>query len=342
MDYSWREDPRWIDAHETARRETKRGSVHCYQSSHDPWFTSSYWFETERGVVLVDTQYFQSSAEELWERIRSTTSGDLLCIVVTHAHPDHYWGNTFFRRVAPTTPIITSAGVLGEIDDTYVRQAHGIPEGFRPDCLSDPSDVVRPETAFHGRLSMRFDDLTLQLWECGPAECLHQVVGWIPEERILIAGDLLSNHHTVDVAQQSVEAWQRILRDLARLQPEHVLTGHLGPAGPGLLGELDAWFADLLALCAQELGPDEDPGRFAALDAQAQERIVLAMRDRHPDWWDAMMFEEDETLLEWGIKAAPIREGTDGGATVVHAPVSSVPAAIIAPDGNRHSDPSAR
>src|SRR5207244_11199754 len=117
----------WMAAQTAALKNTRHGSVFCYQSSHDPWFSSSYYFETERGVVLIDTQYFQSSAEELWENIRRDTSGQLLCIVVTHAHPDHYWGNAFFRRVAPNTPIITSAGAFSEIADTYVPQARDSP-----------------------------------------------------------------------------------------------------------------------------------------------------------------------------------------------------------------------
>jgi glyoxylase-like metal-dependent hydrolase (beta-lactamase superfamily II) len=329
MQYDWRDDPRWAAAHTAAVQDTRRGSVFCYQSGHDPWFSSSYYFETERGVVLIDTEYFQTSAAELWENIRRETSGQLLVIVITHAHPDHHWGNTFFHRVAPRAPILTSAGVFAEIEGTYVRQAEGIPEGFRPDCLSDPADIVLPDTVFHDRLTMRFDEITLELWECGPAECLHQVAGWIPEQRVLVAGDVLSNRQTVDAAQQTVEAWQLVLRGFTRLGPEHVLTGHLGAAGPELLAELDAWFSDLLALTGHELGPGEDPGRFAALDTRARAGVVAAMRERHPDWWDAMMSEADESILEWGLRMAAEREGTAGGTVVRRAPVVSAPCDLV-------------
>ncbi|WP_390896608.1 MBL fold metallo-hydrolase [Pseudomonas veronii] len=33
-----------------------------------------------------------------------------LCIINSHAHPDHFWGNTYFREVAPNVPIVTCAG----------------------------------------------------------------------------------------------------------------------------------------------------------------------------------------------------------------------------------------
>lgn len=329
MDYPWKADPDWIAAHDAALQDTRRGPVFCYQSSHDPWFSSSYYFETDRGVVLIDTQYFQSSAEELWENIQRDTSGEMLGIVITHDHPDHYWGNTFFKRVTPRTPIITSAGVYRTIKETYVRQAEDIPELFRPDCLSDPADIVLPDTIFHERLTMRFESLTLELWECGPAECISQVVGWIPEERTLIAGDVLSSRQTVDVLQQSVEAWQMILRDFARLEPKHVLTGHLGAAGPELLTELDDWFADLLSLTAAELGPGEDPGRFAALNAASRSRVVSTMRARHPAWWDAMMFDTDESILEWALRVAAEREGTIGDTPTRREPTLSVPPDLL-------------
>src|SRR5207245_1796702 len=118
--YPWRGDPVWQRLVET-RAETGSDRVFAYQSSHDPWLTSSYYIDTERDVVLFDTQLFLASAEELWTDICRNTSGELFCIIVTHAHPDHFYGNTFFRRVTPQTPIITSVAV----DEDIRQTAHG-------------------------------------------------------------------------------------------------------------------------------------------------------------------------------------------------------------------------
>src|SRR6516162_2929071 len=101
----WQKNPVWqqLLAQADDPSQTLHGDVviHTYQSRQDPYFTSSYFFDTERGVVLVDTQIFNTAAEELWEAIQAKTSGKLFAIVNTHAHPDHYFGNTLFRRVAP-------------------------------------------------------------------------------------------------------------------------------------------------------------------------------------------------------------------------------------------------
>src|SRR5205807_489616 len=72
--YPWRGDPVWQRLVET-RAETGSDRIFAYQSSHDPWLTSSYYIETERGVVLFDTQLFLASAEELWADICRNTSG---------------------------------------------------------------------------------------------------------------------------------------------------------------------------------------------------------------------------------------------------------------------------
>jgi cyclase len=302
--------------------------VFSYQSSHDPWFTTSYYFDTPQGVVLFDTQYFRSSAIELWQRIQSDTSGRLRCIVVTHAHPDHYWGNTYFREVDPRVPIITGRGVIEEISHTAAEQAHGIPDVFRPDCLSDPTHVVMPDITFDGTLTIDVGDDQLWLWETGPAECVSQVAGWLPGSRTLFAGDLLSHRQTVDVAQQAIRSWQVIIDELKRLNPAYVLTGHLGAAEPAFIDEHLRWFDALLEASARQLGPDADAGAVSKLQAAARREVVAEMRTRFPDWWDAMMFEQGESILEWALRVADRRAGTDGGTLVSDVPHRSLPAAL--------------
>src|SRR5687767_10136069 len=108
--FPWRDDPEWQRL--AAVDMSPESRVFAYQSSHDPYLTCSYYVETERGVLLFDTQLFQSSAEELWEEIKANTSSPLAVAVITHGHPDHFWGTGFFRTVAPGLSVITSHAVL--------------------------------------------------------------------------------------------------------------------------------------------------------------------------------------------------------------------------------------
>lgn len=298
----WRNDSRWQEQHAKAQAEIGGDLVFTYQSSHDPWFSSSYYFETERGVVVFDTQLCRSSAIELWEQIQANTSGKLFCIINSHAHPDHFWGNTYFREVAPNVPIITSRGVLEDMRETGPARIGAVPESWGEEALSDPADISYPDIGFDGRLTFRFDNLTLELWEIGPAEAPVQVVGWIPEHRVLFAGDVVQNRLTYYISERSIAQWYQVIEDFQNLGPARVLTGHLGAAGPEVLVETKQWFAALLGLLSAEARPGADPQDFGALDEDAVARIVAEMHARFPGWWDAMMLESDETCLEFSLR----------------------------------------
>src|ERR1700730_15569287 len=127
QEYPYRDDPEWQHWKDVAADPSQTLTkdqlvIHSYQSRHDPYFTCSYYFETERGVVLVDTQLFYSSVRELWEQIQDTTSGELYCIINTHAHPDHYYGNAYMKKVAPGALVVTSRAVMADLERTVLQR----------------------------------------------------------------------------------------------------------------------------------------------------------------------------------------------------------------------------
>jgi len=318
--FEWDADERWLAAQEGIDASSTSGRVVTYQSSHDPWLTSSYFVETELGVVLFDTQLFPASALELRDRICERTDAPLHCVVITHAHPDHYWGNAIMREHTPGVPIVTSAGVDRELRANAEAHLDGTPSSWH-DLTAD--SIVFPTIVFDGSATLTFDDLTIELFECGPAECESQVVGWIPEHELLIAGDLVQNRLTYAVQDHWAGSWRRLLDDLRALRPRHVLTGHLGAAGPQILDESVAWFDAFLDEIGRELSPTHNPEQFGLLDERARAGVVAAMQSRFPDWWDSIMYDSTETILEWGLRVA-----TASPNDVVSLPHRSVPARL--------------
>jgi glyoxylase-like metal-dependent hydrolase (beta-lactamase superfamily II) len=294
----WHTDERWL-AFRDKIGESACGPLYAYQSLDDPWFTTSYYLDTPVGVVVFDTQIFPESAEGLLAAILANTSGKLHSIVITHAHPDHYWGNAVFREYDPYVPILTSSGVRAEMLATAPALIENMPADWHNVTLES---VIYPEIAFDGSSTLSFGGVTIHLWECGPAENHRQLVAWIPEQRAIVTGDLVQNHLTYAVQMQSAGAWRTIVAEIAALAPEQVLTGHIGPAGPEILDETIAWFDALLELSGRELGPDADPGSFALLGDDARQRIARELRERFPAWWDATMFGGTETIVEWSLR----------------------------------------
>jgi glyoxylase-like metal-dependent hydrolase (beta-lactamase superfamily II) len=300
--YPWRSDPRWRALVAAAQQDKGGPRIFSYQSSHDPWLTSSYYFETERGVVLFDTQLFRASAEELWEDIRAHTSGNLHAIVITHAHPDHFYGTTLLRKIAPAALVITSENVDADMRRTAAGRHALVRREWADEIPSHPDELVFADLTFPQRATLRFADLTVHLSEHGPAEAPVQIVGWIPELTTLVAGDILSNKQHLYVSEGGIASWYQILCSLEKLAPSVLLTGHQGPAGADLLTETKAVLATMLALGTQELTPGRDPEDFAALTDQARARIRQQLLERFPDWYDAVMLHGEETILEYVLQ----------------------------------------
>jgi glyoxylase-like metal-dependent hydrolase (beta-lactamase superfamily II) len=297
----WQQDAAWqrLLAQADDPSQTLQGDVviHTYQSRQDPYFSSSYFFETERGVVLIDTQIFYSATQELWAAIQAKTRAKLFVIVNTHAHPDHYFGNTLFRRVAPEATVITSAGVLADMHATSAQRVAKTRKEWGDEVPSDPNTLVYPDIGFEGKLKLVFDRITLELWEVGPAEAPVQVVGWIPEHRALITADILQNKQHHYFSDRAISSWYRILHEFSEFDPAFVLTGHQGIARGDLINETKHWQATFLSLMSEVVPAGADPEDIDKIDAATRAHVVQEMKRRFPDWFDPYYYE-GKTVLE--------------------------------------------
>jgi glyoxylase-like metal-dependent hydrolase (beta-lactamase superfamily II) len=297
----WKNDPAWKTLLDKAQdvSQTLQGDVviHTYQSSQDAYFTSSYFFETERGVVLIDTQIFYSAAQELWDAIQAKTSGNIFAIINTHAHPDHYFGNMLFRKLAPNATIITSAGVLADMHATSAQRVAKTHKEWGNEVPSDASSLVYPDIGFEGELTLAFEKITLELREVGPAEAPVQVIGWIPQHRALITADILQNKQHHYFSDRTIANWYRILQEFSEMNPNYVLTGHQGIAGKELIEETKHWFATFLGLMSEVVPHDADPEDIDKIDTASRAHVVSEMKRRFPDWFDPYYYQ-GKTVLE--------------------------------------------
>jgi glyoxylase-like metal-dependent hydrolase (beta-lactamase superfamily II) len=300
--YPWRDDPRWQELVAAAQRDKGGPDLWVYQSAHDPWLTCSYYFEVAGEVILFDTQTFQSSAVELWQDIQRNTNGNLTTIIITHAHPDHCYGNGFFREVAPEARMITSRGVIDDLDRTLSPRVPFWAQVWGDEAPQAVDEVPYPEMVFDGRITLKLGDMTLELWEVGPAEAPAQVVGWIPERRALVVADVIQNRQTYYTPDCALGEWYQLLGELEDLNPERLLTGHQGIGGSELFNETRSWIASYLGLVAGELGPGHNPEDAASLSDDARTRVLEGMHRRFPDWYDPIMVAAGDSTLSYSLR----------------------------------------
>ncbi|WP_409465502.1 MBL fold metallo-hydrolase [Amycolatopsis sp. GA6-003] len=237
------------------------------------WCVSNSGVLTGGGeVALVDTLATAARTIALRTAVADLARGPVRTVVNTHFHGDHTFGNQFFPDATLVGHRRTRAEMLGA--------GLGLTRLW-PDVDWGPIRVTPPTVVFDDQLTLHVGDREARLLHVGPAHTTTDVVVWLPEERVLFAGDVLMSGCTPFVLMGSLSGSLSAVADLARLGAEKVLCGHGPVAGPEVFEENldylrwlrdtaeDGWRAGLPPL---ELARRTELGRFREL--RDPERLV--------------------------------------------------------------------
>lgn len=164
----------------------------------------------ERAVMLIDDKFPQNH-DGILELVRSVTDVPVRYVINTHMHPDHAGGNPALQAVGAA--VIASENARRIMAE---RQTPGL-----------------PNIAMRDFLRIYLDDMPVDLHYFGRGHTDNDVVVHLPEERILIAGDLFAlygpYHPVVDYsAGGSLRDWTRTLERVLQLDFDTVIPGHSG------------------------------------------------------------------------------------------------------------------
>lgn len=197
----------------------------------------------EHDAVLVDTCLILSDAARLVEMIRATGK-TLQAVYITHAHPDHYFGNGVVHEAFPSARFLARQGVIDFMQEYRAKLVHWR-EMFgdeMPRTLPMPEPLVGSHTMLEGK-EIRFVDLPV-------SETVHATAYYIPSEKTIVAGDLVysgMHHYLADTNHP--ESWIEALNVVRRLGPiDRVFPGHGPIGGIELLDASEAWLRDYIAV----------------------------------------------------------------------------------------------
>lgn len=213
-------------------------SIHCIQAPEEGEMVNAQLIETENKLLLIDTLQLKPHAEELRQYIESIGK-PLDRVIITHHHPDHWFGAISFRD-SPLYAFPEVIGIINTLADfllDYHRSLH--PEN--PDVI--PTDKVTPsEVLNEGEFEL--DGLKLNFIKVLDTECPINLVIEIPEEKILLAQDLVYNKvypyfgERTQAGEYSFDNWIRVLQEFQAKNYVHVLPGHGDPTDSSIFSEM--------------------------------------------------------------------------------------------------------
>jgi glyoxylase-like metal-dependent hydrolase (beta-lactamase superfamily II) len=203
----------------------------------------TFVLKTQRYLIVVDSATTPTVSAGILAMVEGDLAGRILLVVNTHADYDHAWGNATFVGDGPySAPIIGTRlareRLLGQESRDRLERMR------RQDETLNEVRLVPPTLTFDGDFQIDGGDLTVQLLAT-PGHKPDHVSIWIPELRLVLAGDAAEFPFPYIDTPADVPVLRESLRRLIALEPFIVLPCHGETTTPDLLTKNLEYFDEL-------------------------------------------------------------------------------------------------
>jgi glyoxylase-like metal-dependent hydrolase (beta-lactamase superfamily II) len=208
-----------------------------YMMENSRGSSNSTFIITDEGVVVFDTDI--RTSDQTLAAIQKLTDKKVRYIITSHSAGDHATGGWHFREDKPVY-----IATKNQAKDLFMQEGREFEErkasSDKRRAVYRGKDLVRPDIAFSGSLTLYFGGLTFQLTEEGHAHSTSDLTVYIPQRRVMLTGDILDTEIHPGQAESggvffaNVQGWIDILdRIINRNLPvDTYVPGH-GPVHVG-------------------------------------------------------------------------------------------------------------
>lgn len=199
--------------------EFKDSKIHSYVSPNLTGCVTTHIIETPERLVIVDGQrsvIFGQEIRDYAEKLGKPIDR----MIISHLHPDHWFGSYQFQDV-PIHSLKSTQAEIDQLGEYFI-------EISKP-SLGDhvPVEKVVPDTLIADGSSHTIDGVTLEYKHVTDAESDNMLTIYMPEEKVLIAQDLLYNNCHLFCGHGNFQGWQSSLKEMRNdTSYDLVLPGH--------------------------------------------------------------------------------------------------------------------
>lgn len=202
------------------------GPIQHANRSNQGYMINSTVIVGDKGVILVDSGGSDEVGRHIAKAVRGITDKPVTHVVNTHHHGDHYLGNAAFpgasvisSETCRSMVLETGAEWLGLMENDIGRKL----PGTRPIAAG----VTYPEGA---RTETVIEGVRIVFWvPRGGAHTAGDLMVHLPDDKVLVAGDVLVHGIVPTLQDGFLKNWIRTLGEIPGLGAVHFIPGHGDP-----------------------------------------------------------------------------------------------------------------
>ncbi len=181
---------------------------------------------SDAGVLVINTGPSARVARALHVAIRKITAQPVKWVVNVNSQ-NHYWhGNGYFKSLGAT--ILASKEAERVMREMGAQQLEA-----NKDLLKEKADgttLTYPTDLTADKRELKLGKTSVQLLHFGPAHTPGDLAVWLPQQKILFAGDIVYTERLLAVIPIGNSAnWVQAFDKLAALNPKTIVPGHGRP-----------------------------------------------------------------------------------------------------------------
>ena len=181
---------------------------------------------TTDGVLVINSGPSVKVAKALHAAIQKITKQPVKWVVNGNSQ-SHYWlGNTYFKNL--NIPILAhrEAGrLMQEMGATQLQSAKNLLKE-----QAELTNLVYPSELLQDKRSIKLGDTVIEILYFGPAHTAGDMVVWLPQQKVLFAGDIVFTQRMLGVIPVGNSVgWVKAFDQAMTLQPRLIVPGHGQP-----------------------------------------------------------------------------------------------------------------
>lgn len=231
---------------------------------------------TPAGVVVIDALGSPALAQRLLAEIRRHTAQPVTHVILTHYHADHIYGLQAFKAAGAKIVAHQRAREYLNSDTARLRLQASRTE-LAP-WIDEKTQLVAADEWLAGDTELTLGGVRFVVKAVGPSHTPEDLVVYLPQKKVLFAGDLVFRNRIPFVGQADSRQWIKALDSLLGFDAKVIVPGHGGVSTQAredmeLTRDYLTHLRKVMGEAARNLEPWEDA--YAAADWSRFEKLPL-------------------------------------------------------------------